>query len=67
MDGLVTDELIDRPETDEEDIEEVLLQVMRDEFEVEIEDGSEGIVSSHWEGILQHISHFSRLPKGYSY
>jgi pre-rRNA-processing protein TSR2 len=38
--GVIADIWIERPETDEYDIEEVLLGVMEDEFEVAVEDDS---------------------------
>lgn len=38
--GVITDMFVDRPETDLEDVETTLLQVMLDEFEVSVEDES---------------------------
>lgn len=39
--GAVVDLFVERPDTDQEDVEDVLLQVMADEFEVQVEDGTE--------------------------
>lgn len=38
--GAISDMLADRPETDAEDLEEVLVQVMNDEFDVAVDDES---------------------------
>ncbi|KAJ5467334.1 Pre-rRNA-processing protein TSR2 [Penicillium sp. IBT 31633x] len=38
--GAISDMLADRPETDAEDLEEVLIQVMNDEFDVAVDDES---------------------------
>jgi pre-rRNA-processing protein TSR2 len=38
--GAISDMLRDRPETDAEDLEEVLIQVMNDEFDVAVDDES---------------------------
>ncbi|KAL1991154.1 hypothetical protein VTN49DRAFT_5658 [Thermomyces lanuginosus] len=38
--GAVSDMFTERPETDAEDLEEVLIQVMNDEFDVVVDDGS---------------------------
>lgn len=38
--GAISDMIHDRPETDAEDLEEVLVQVMTDEFEVAVDDES---------------------------
>ncbi|KAJ5646824.1 hypothetical protein N7490_003196 [Penicillium lividum] len=43
--GAVSEMLADRPETDAEDIEDVLIQVMNDEFDVVIDDESAGNVA----------------------
>ncbi|TKA74570.1 hypothetical protein B0A55_06314 [Friedmanniomyces simplex] len=43
--GAVSDLFTTRPETDEQDLETFLLQVMADEFECVVEDGSEGEVA----------------------
>ncbi|KAL3460437.1 pre-rRNA processing protein [Aspergillus heterothallicus] len=43
--GAVSEMLIDRPETDAEDIEDVLIQVMNDEFDVVVDDESAGEVA----------------------
>ncbi|GLI76425.1 rRNA accumulation- protein [Penicillium ochrochloron] len=43
--GAISDMLNDRPETDAEDLEDVLIQVMNDEFEVMIDDESAGNVA----------------------
>ncbi|KAJ5583294.1 hypothetical protein N7535_001914 [Penicillium sp. DV-2018c] len=40
--GAISDMLADRPETDAEDLEEVFVQVMNDEFDVAVDDGSAG-------------------------
>lgn len=39
--GVISDLFSSNPSTDEEDIEDVLLQVMGDEFDCQLEDGSE--------------------------
>ncbi|KAF2453697.1 Pre-rRNA-processing protein TSR2-domain-containing protein [Lineolata rhizophorae] len=39
--GVVSDLFAERADTDAQDVEDVLLQVMADEFEVQLEDGSE--------------------------
>ncbi|PGH27732.1 hypothetical protein AJ80_00519 [Polytolypa hystricis UAMH7299] len=38
--GAISDLFVSRPETDAEDLEEVLIQVMGDEFDVAVDDGS---------------------------
>lgn len=43
--GAISDLFIDRPETDAEDLEDVLIQVMNDEFDVVVDDGSAGDVA----------------------
>ena len=43
--GAISDMLSDRPETDAEDLEDVLIQVMNDEFDVVIDDESAGNVA----------------------
>ncbi|EEH47448.1 uncharacterized protein PADG_03532 [Paracoccidioides brasiliensis Pb18] len=43
--GAISDLFVDRPETDAEDVEDVLIQVMNDEFEVVVEDESAGEVA----------------------
>ncbi|KAJ9375141.1 hypothetical protein DTO282E5_125 [Paecilomyces variotii] len=43
--GAISDLLNDRPETDAEDLEDVLIQVMNDEFDVVVDDGSAGDVA----------------------
>lgn len=43
--GAISDMLKDRPETDAEDLEDVLIQVMNDEFEVLVDDESAGNVA----------------------
>ncbi|TGZ84211.1 hypothetical protein EX30DRAFT_338757 [Ascodesmis nigricans] len=43
--GTVADLFVERPETDTEDVEDVLLQVMADEFEVNLEDDSAYLVA----------------------
>ncbi|OJD26640.1 hypothetical protein ACJ73_01973 [Blastomyces percursus] len=40
--GAISDLFVDRPETDAEDIEDVLIQVMNDEFDVVVDDESAG-------------------------
>ncbi|KAL2012427.1 hypothetical protein VTN00DRAFT_5145 [Thermoascus crustaceus] len=44
--GAISDLLQDRPETDAEDLEDVLIQVMNDEFDVVVDDGSAGMVAA---------------------
>lgn len=44
--GAISDLLQDRPETDAEDLEDVLIQVMNDEFDVVVDDGSAGAVAA---------------------
>ncbi|KAJ5380703.1 uncharacterized protein N7496_003131 [Penicillium cataractarum] len=44
--GAISDMLNERPETDAEDLEDVLIQVMNDEFEVMIDDESAGNVAA---------------------
>lgn len=44
--GAISDMLNDRPETDAEDLEDVLIQVMNDEFEVMVDDESAGNVAA---------------------
>ncbi|KAJ6095828.1 Pre-rRNA-processing protein TSR2 [Penicillium sp. IBT 16267x] len=43
--GAISEMLTDRPETDAEDVEDVLIQVMNDEFDVVIDDESAGNVA----------------------
>lgn len=43
--GAISDLFADRPETDADDLEEVLVQVMNDEFEVAVDDGSAGDIA----------------------
>jgi pre-rRNA-processing protein TSR2 len=43
--GAISDLLRDRPDTDAEDLEEVLVQVMNDEFEVVVDDDSAAAVA----------------------
>ncbi|KAI2794548.1 hypothetical protein POX_a01147 [Penicillium oxalicum] len=43
--GAISDMLKERPETDAEDLEDVLIQVMNDEFEVLVDDESAGNVA----------------------
>ncbi|KAL1847016.1 rRNA accumulation-related protein [Paecilomyces lecythidis] len=43
--GAISELLNDRPETDAEDLEDVLIQVMNDEFDVVVDDGSAGDVA----------------------
>jgi pre-rRNA-processing protein TSR2 len=43
--GAISDMITDRPETDAEDLEEVLIQVMNDEFDVVVDDESAGEVA----------------------
>ncbi|KAF7716008.1 Uncharacterized protein PECH_001911 [Penicillium ucsense] len=43
--GAISDMLKERPETDAEDLEDVLIQVMNDEFEVLVDDESAGDVA----------------------
>lgn len=44
--GAISDMLTERPETDAEDLEDVLIQVMNDEFDVVVEDESAGPVAA---------------------
>lgn len=39
--GVISDLFVSEPETDEQDVQEVLLQVLMDEFDVDIDDDSE--------------------------
>ncbi|KAL4970718.1 pre-rRNA-processing TSR2 family protein [Aspergillus stella-maris] len=43
--GAISEMIIDRPETDVEDLEDVLIQVMNDEFDVVVDDESAGDVA----------------------
>jgi pre-rRNA-processing protein TSR2 len=43
--GAISEMLVDRPETDAEDLEDVLIQVMNDEFDVVVDDESAGEVA----------------------
>ncbi|KAL5048282.1 Pre-rRNA-processing protein TSR2-domain-containing protein [Aspergillus fruticulosus] len=43
--GAISDMIADRPETDAEDLEDVLIQVMNDEFDVVVDDESAGEVA----------------------
>ncbi|KAL2829810.1 pre-rRNA processing protein [Aspergillus cavernicola] len=43
--GAISEMLSERPETDAEDLEDVLIQVMNDEFDVVVDDESAGIVA----------------------
>ncbi|KKZ63327.1 hypothetical protein EMCG_02328 [[Emmonsia] crescens] len=43
--GAISDLFVDRPETDAEDIEDVLIQVMNDEFDVVVDDESAGEIA----------------------
>ncbi|RAO66408.1 uncharacterized protein BHQ10_002420 [Talaromyces amestolkiae] len=43
--GAISDIISTRPETDSYDIEDVLVQVMTDEFDVAVDDGSAGVVA----------------------
>jgi len=43
--GVISDLFIERPDTDEQEVEDVLVQVMADEFECNLEDESEVIVA----------------------
>ncbi|PYI12734.1 hypothetical protein BO78DRAFT_392538 [Aspergillus sclerotiicarbonarius CBS 121057] len=43
--GAISEMLTDRPETDAEDLEDVLIQVMNDEFDVVVDDESAGNVA----------------------
>ena len=48
--GALSELFVANPATDAQDVEDVLLQVMEDEYEVELDDGSETIVA---EAIMQ--------------
>ncbi|KAL4955960.1 Pre-rRNA-processing protein TSR2-domain-containing protein [Aspergillus filifer] len=43
--GAISEMIVDRPETDAEDLEDVLIQVMNDEFDVVVDDESAGEVA----------------------
>jgi len=43
--GVISDLFVSEPETDEQDVQEVLLQVLMDEFDVDIDDDSEEAVA----------------------
>lgn len=43
--GAISDIISTRPETDSYDIEDILVQVMTDEFDVAVDDGSAGVVA----------------------
>lgn len=43
--GAVSDIISTRPETDSYDVEDILVQVLNDEFDVAIDDGSAGVVA----------------------
>ncbi|KAL4788337.1 Pre-rRNA-processing protein TSR2-domain-containing protein [Aspergillus varians] len=43
--GAISEMIVDRPETDTEDLEDVLIQVMNDEFDVVVDDESAGNVA----------------------
>jgi pre-rRNA-processing protein TSR2 len=43
--GAISDIIATRPETDSYDIEDILVQVMTDEFDVAVDDGSAGVVA----------------------
>lgn len=58
--GAVADLFVERPDTDAEDVEEVLLQVMVDEFDVNLEDDSAYLVSG-----IYDILHSTEMD-GYS-
>lgn len=45
--GAISDIFTTRPETDSYDIEDILVQVMSDEFDVAVDDGSAGVVADH--------------------
>lgn len=49
--GAVSELFSSRPDTDVEDVEEMLLQVMNDEFEVNVEDGSAEEVAARIAGL----------------
>ncbi|KAJ6127043.1 hypothetical protein N7523_002655 [Penicillium sp. IBT 18751x] len=52
--GAISEMLTDRPETDAEDLEDVLIQVMNDEFDVVIDDESAAIVATEIMEMKQH-------------
>ncbi|KAL4790768.1 Pre-rRNA-processing protein TSR2-domain-containing protein [Aspergillus venezuelensis] len=43
--GAISEMIVDRPETDAEDLEDVLIQVMNDEFDVVVDDESAGEIA----------------------
>ncbi|KAJ5216002.1 uncharacterized protein N7498_002409 [Penicillium cinerascens] len=52
--GAISEMLTERPETDAEDLEDVLIQVMNDEFDVVIDDESAAIVAVEIMEMKQH-------------
>lgn len=53
--GAISDMLSDRPETDAEDLEEVLIQVMNDEFDVVIDDESAGAAAAQIMNLREQV------------
>lgn len=49
--GAISELFVSRPDTDVEDVEEMLLQVMNDEFEVNVDDGSAEQVAARIVGL----------------
>lgn len=52
---MISDLFATRPDTDEDDVEVVLLQVMEDEFEARLEDGSEVEIAGEICRLRRHV------------
>lgn len=55
MAGAISDLLTTRPETDQEDLEMFLLQIMQDEFDCNVEDDSECVVAGEILGVRKRM------------
>jgi pre-rRNA-processing protein TSR2 len=55
--GAVSELFTQNPDTDSQDLEEVLLQVMEDEFELALDDGSEALVAAMILRIKDEVSY----------
>jgi pre-rRNA-processing protein TSR2 len=53
--GAISDIISTRPETDSYDIEDILVQVLNDEFDVAVDDGSAGVVADQIMNIKTQI------------
>jgi len=53
--GAISDLFVSRPETDEEDLEDVLIQVMNDEFDVVVDDGSVAEIAERICGVREEV------------